>query len=791
MIPYSDFFRTATGNAPYPYQQRLAVAVPTILDVPTGLGKTEATVLAWLYRRQSDADTPRRLLYCLPMRSLVEQTRARIVGCIENLSQAGMDVPNVEVVMGGIVGEDWFRFPERPCVVVGTQDMLLSRALNRGYGMSRFQWPMTFGATNNDAYWVIDEVQLQGIGAITASQLQAFRERFGTFHRTELTLASATIDENWFETADFSLNNRLRVSLGDDDRANPAVAQVFHATKRIERVAAASDKEIAAVARERHRPGTRTLVVVNRVARAQEVFRQLKRDASDVPVVLLHSRFRPPDRARHADDMIEAIDPSGPGRIIVATQVIEAGVDVSATTLITDVAPWSSIIQRFGRCNRRGNDTDAACLWIDAGEKKKAESAPYEPSDLSAARELLIGSEGASAAPADLPRQPIPQRGGLVIRKPEFFDLFDTSQDLAGHDVDVSPYIREADEMSVVLFWRDEPPNTSADAPRGKSDAPQRDELCAAPVSRARELIRALRAGGHGSDARIGNQFTQGANQVWTEAHDDEIHPGVILWLRSDAGWYDPVLGFSKVQQHVEPVSREPVEDFSESCQSIDSDTLSEGMRKPIPLTQHAQDSLRHARALVAAVQVPEPMSDIVTTAALWHDAGKAHPVFQDTMRRANAGLTNEETTWAKGVKRAYHRRPGFRHELPGALAYLHIHSGEPDADAIAFLIAAHHGKLRMTAQQLPYEAELGVFQLMGSREGETVPGPDLGNGVVSAPITLTLEPFRVGSRDERLSWVERTTALRDNPSLGPFRLAFMELLVRLADWRASKEEAE
>ena len=40
--------------------------------------------------------------------------------------------------------------PKRPAILIGTQDMLLSRALNRGYGMSRYRWPMHFGLLNND-----------------------------------------------------------------------------------------------------------------------------------------------------------------------------------------------------------------------------------------------------------------------------------------------------------------------------------------------------------------------------------------------------------------------------------------------------------------------------------------------------------------------------------------------------------------------------------------------------------------------------------------------------------------
>jgi CRISPR-associated endonuclease/helicase Cas3 len=53
--------------------------------------------------------------------------------------------------------------------------MLLSRALMRGYGMSRFGWPIDFGLLHTDALWVFDEVQLMSAGLTTSAQLDAFR----------------------------------------------------------------------------------------------------------------------------------------------------------------------------------------------------------------------------------------------------------------------------------------------------------------------------------------------------------------------------------------------------------------------------------------------------------------------------------------------------------------------------------------------------------------------------------------------------------------------------------------
>ena len=105
------FFRTATGvERPYPYQDRFANAdePPELLDVPTGVGKTATAILGWLYRRRVHASeqirrtTPRRLVYCLPMRTLVEQTESNARQWLTNLGLGDADRGGVgvHVLMG-------------------------------------------------------------------------------------------------------------------------------------------------------------------------------------------------------------------------------------------------------------------------------------------------------------------------------------------------------------------------------------------------------------------------------------------------------------------------------------------------------------------------------------------------------------------------------------------------------------------------------------------------------------------------------------------------------------------
>ena len=83
---FNEWFTAATGRVPYAFQRRFAEhgpVPPPLVNLPTGAGKTAMAVLGWLWRRRIIPDpatrsaTPRRLVYCLPMRVLVEQTRPR------------------------------------------------------------------------------------------------------------------------------------------------------------------------------------------------------------------------------------------------------------------------------------------------------------------------------------------------------------------------------------------------------------------------------------------------------------------------------------------------------------------------------------------------------------------------------------------------------------------------------------------------------------------------------------------------------------------------------------------
>ena len=148
-MTYADFFSTATGGLrPFPFQERFRNQTfdRMILKAPTGLGKTNTVLISWLYGpSMAPPRTPRRLVWCLPGRALTEQVASVAENFAGRLHEAGLLGPvRVCRLLGGSADNDLTLMPDETAVLVGTQDILLSRALNRGYAGSPFRWPIDF-----------------------------------------------------------------------------------------------------------------------------------------------------------------------------------------------------------------------------------------------------------------------------------------------------------------------------------------------------------------------------------------------------------------------------------------------------------------------------------------------------------------------------------------------------------------------------------------------------------------------------------------------------------------------
>jgi CRISPR-associated endonuclease/helicase Cas3 len=783
MNSIDELYRSAlaTDAQPFEYQRRLAEqGLPELVDVPTGCGKTAGVLLAWVYRRffhpepSIRATTPTRLIWCLPLRTLTAQTvelARRWIGAL------GLDQEvEVHLLMGGepVGAQGWRLHPQRPAIVVSTLDMALSRALNRGFLAGRYAWPVDFALFNDDCQWVFDEVQLMGVALPTSRQLHGLRTSLGVPTRHRSTWMSATVDRESLLTVDAPEVGDV-VALDDADRADPELELRLSAPKTLVRrrldnpnKAAASFAELI---RSEHVAGTMTLVVLNTVKVAQEVARLLRRHGTDdgAGVELIHSRFRPGEREAALDRVLRGTD-TGTGLVAVATQVIEAGVDLSARTLITECSPWSSIVQRAGRCNRWGELEEARVVVVSSSG-----SGPYDAAAVEAAWDAAGRLDGSVVTPGTLAAATVsePERPMAVLRRKDLLDLYDTAPDLLGNDVDVSRFIRADGELDLAVAWR------PLDDLAGKT---ARVERCPVPITAARKWLKE----NVGGRARVYDPL----EARWRVARLDDIRPGAEVVVDVECGGYSPETGFDPaIKAAVEPVAaaddREPTLDDD---RDIGANTLTEiGM--PISLADHLLDARDDAARLCDELSVEDAGTRAaICRAARLHDIGKAHQVFQAALHDRSPGVRPEVVLAKSGTKSRLPidaSRLGFRHELASAAmldAHPDLADGDGiDADLVTYLVGAHHGRIRMSIRSLPTEDE---GQALGVRQGDHIDEVDMGEGRVAPPTDVDLSMAGLGGGGSGPSWSARAEDLLAR--YGPFRLAWMEAMVRIADWRAS-----
>ena len=124
MDEYDEYFkRLNVGQSAHPWQAELATApecVIRLIRVPTGFGKTLGVLTAWMwYRRHLGNERwPRRLVWCLPMRVLVEQTEEEVRRVLESMgalwdgSSDHAGKVGVHLLMGGADAGEWHLYAE-------------------------------------------------------------------------------------------------------------------------------------------------------------------------------------------------------------------------------------------------------------------------------------------------------------------------------------------------------------------------------------------------------------------------------------------------------------------------------------------------------------------------------------------------------------------------------------------------------------------------------------------------------------------------------------------------------
>ncbi len=852
-----------------------------VIRIPTGYGKTLGVLGAWLYHRVERGDDrwPRRLVWTLPMRVLVEQTTDEVQKCLGRLGllwQPNTDhrgKVGVHILMGGTdqLGE-WSLYPEEQAVLVTTQDMALSRALNRGYASARARWPMEFGLLNHDALWVMDEVQLMDVGLATSAQLQAFRDgdQDKSLRPCHTWWMSATLQPEWLRSVDTMPQHDRWIASPCKVPKERRTGGLWDVQKTLATSVIARDDAAAFAQRilEEHAKlvpgefGRITLVVCNTVKRACETFDSLRDAGRKDGLELVHSRFRPSERSEWRRRFLSREACTGDAdRIIVATQVIEAGVDISAGCLITELAPWSSLVQRFGRCARYGGSGAVFVVdrWVPKhsdDERSAASAAPYEPADLQAAWEELPLLTGAGVAALEVHEESLspehraqlyPYSPKDLLMRRDFDELFDTTPDLTGADLDIGRFIRSGDERDLQVFWLD---LAQEEAPVDER-RPQREELCAVPFLEARDWLCGPEAKTHRKPKLRGGMRAWVWDWIdgeWQEATRASLLPGRVVCVAGACGGYRADRGFDAksgepVTSVVVPRLDRDVAAFEGADDRQDGEELSYNPWKTIAC--HTKEVADQARLIARQVGLSEQLQDIVESATLWHDWGKSHPAFQGALKASPE--RPDRVDLAKGPENAWrHRRdmyrylddsesrPAFRHELASALGLFALlqafkpkheallgpwtdvlarlgkpllNSGElvPDSplvqrllktsadefDLLTYLVASHHGKVRVALHAAPKDQEYRDrdgrgLPIRGIREGDRLPSVVLVPGEPALPeVTLTLAPAALGlSEKTGRSWRERSQRVLER--FGPGALALLEAVLRAADVRAS-----
>lgn len=417
---FASSFLALTGYPPMPWQARLFGAhfvsgsLPEAVSIPTGLGKTAVMAvwligLAWQMRNQTAPSLPRRLVYVVDRRAVVDQSttfaeklrEALATPAANELRTALGFTEDQKLAISTLRGQfvdnrEWLEDPSRPSIIVGTVDMIGSRLLFEGYGVSRRMRPYHAGLLGADSLVMLDEAHLvppfEALLATIASGPHVYgartkedRKRVPEFKLLPLSATNRHSSSNVFalEAQDYhdpadegAKRTRKRLDAVKHLRIETdGIRDLSHAIA--ERAWAVSGKGVN---------GGRCLIYCDKRDDAQKVFDDLldrlttraraemkkakgeSKEQHEVRVsAAVHDRIelfvgaRRVRERQQAQKRLEALGfladstsnlPSA--TYLVATSAGEVGVDLDADHLVCDLVAWERMVQRFGRVNRRG-----------------------------------------------------------------------------------------------------------------------------------------------------------------------------------------------------------------------------------------------------------------------------------------------------------------------------------------------------------------------------------------------------------------------------------------------------
>lgn len=550
---FAHVFQRLTGNHPFRWQERLyerfasagTGELPTEIDLPTGLGKTSVMAI-WLLARRANPNLPRRLVYVVDRRTVVDQATEYAETLGQGAPPLGFGPLSISTLRGRFVdNREWLADPCRAAIVVGTIDMIGSRLLFEGYGVSRRMRPYQAGLLGADALVVLDEAHLCPpfqalLGAIAElDELKPKGERRrALIPPFRLLPLSATGREPGARP--------FRLEPGDKDAAHqPVVYERLTARKRLG-LRELDDKavlseELARAALTLAEGGGRIVVYCDSRKVAKDVAAILAKRAPDRTELMVGAR-RVREREKLAARLRElhflpamagaaSAEPVG-AAFLVATSAGEVGVDLDADHMVCDLVAFERMAQRLGRVNRRGGDGREARVDVffrrpelpkadakDSDKKRKAELAVAEhEARLAAMTALPVGEDGRhDASPealaglkeehAEVVRQattPEPLRPALDRAVVDAWSM--TSLREHSGRPEPEPWLRgwvEDDDPQAQVIWRRWLPWRAGDAKPDKQEVelffdvarPHASEILEAPVHEVVETLVARAKG--------------------------------------------------------------------------------------------------------------------------------------------------------------------------------------------------------------------------------------------------------------------------------------------------------
>ena len=371
--PPSEFgFAKLTGHSPFRWQRRLFEdwfargRLPSACDIPTGLGKT-SVIAIWYLAVKAGAAVPRRLVYVVDRRAVVDQATSEAV----KIKKADPKL-RVSTLRGQHVdNREWLADPAAPAIIVGTVDMIGSRLLFSGYGVSRKMRPYHAGLLGADTLVVLDEAHLvppfeellktiaNGVGTPgPRAQQEQDREIVPPLRLLSLSATGWTGNEE-----------RQNVfCLMPEDRNDESVMERLEALKLLTIIELAKPQELVQELADRAwRLGeegqpARVLIYCDRREDAEKVRDRINkkfRKDQDCSQLLVGGR-RVYEREKLSDWLKEKgfiggiTDAPTHPTFLIATSAGEVGVDLDADHMVCDLVTWERMVQRLGRVNRRG-----------------------------------------------------------------------------------------------------------------------------------------------------------------------------------------------------------------------------------------------------------------------------------------------------------------------------------------------------------------------------------------------------------------------------------------------------